>query len=156
MCTASFLCPAVDEGDHEDIVGYTTNPANIDVNRQSTRILKRDFHSIDIQVFHHHETVLSNLKKHRHDQDSSSPMYAPELSRTNLTQQVRETRSEYSPVYDGSLIFIEWCMRCVVHGGVIHTTRGLFSRRYPFNFLVPPFVMIPVTVSHGMSALRRH
>ena len=48
-----------DEGDHEDIVGNTANLTNVDVNRQSTRILQRDFHqrgySTDIQVFSHHQ-----------------------------------------------------------------------------------------------------
>ena len=67
MCTATFLSPAFEEDDHEDIIGNTANLTNADVNRQRTRILKRDFHqrdySTDIQVFFHHETVLSNLRQ---------------------------------------------------------------------------------------------
>ena len=55
MCMATFLSPAFDEGDHEDIVGNTANLTNADVNRQSFRVLKRDFlqrgQSTDIQVF---------------------------------------------------------------------------------------------------------
>ena len=46
--------PVFDEDDHEDIVGNTANLTNDDVNRQSTRISKRDFrqrdYSTDIRV----------------------------------------------------------------------------------------------------------
>ena len=72
---------------------------------------------------------------HRHDKDSSTPISAPELSRTSLAQQARETRSQYSHVYDRILILIDIGVRGVVQGGVSHTTRCLFSKRSRYNFL---------------------
>ena len=134
------------------------------MNRQSTRILKKDFHQRgcppDIQVFFHCETVPSNLRRHRHDQDSSNPASAPASSHTSLAQQARETRSECSFVYEETLSLTEIVVcAAVVQGGVIHTTRGLFWRRSSFNFLCAGLRgendSIPVTVLHGMSTMQR-
>ena len=116
-------CLAFDEGDHEDIVQNTTNLTNVDVTRKYQEFEERLPSAklpTDIQVFFHCETVLSNLRKHRHDQDSSKPTSAPESSHTSLAQRARETRSEYSLEYDGILT-----LTSVVHAGVIHTTRSL-------------------------------
>ena len=56
---------------------------------------------------------------------------------------------------------LDWdcCEHCVVQGGLIHTTRGFFSRRSSFNLSVPAcgeIEAIPVTVLCGMSTKRRH
>ena len=101
MYIATFLSPSFDEGGHEDIVGNTANLTNVDVNRQSTKIVEEISEIITtvIQVFFHRETVLSNLRKHRHDQDSSTFTSAPESSHTSLVQQARETQPRCSCVH---------------------------------------------------------
>ena len=62
VCTTTFLSPVFDDDDHEDIVESTANLTNVDVNRQSTMILKTDFYeqsySTDIKRFFHCENVL--------------------------------------------------------------------------------------------------
>ena len=44
------------------------------------------------------------------------------------------------------------CVRCVVQGRVIHTTRGFFSRRSSFNLSVPAFDRR----SHSSDCIARH
>ena len=115
MCIAKFLSPVFDEDD----VGNATNLTNVDVNRQSTR-------TTDIQVFFHTETVLSTLRTHRYDQDSSISTSAPELSRTSPAQQARDRRSEYSLVCDGTLILTEIGV-CVVWHRKVSTSQPAVS-----------------------------
>ena len=67
-CVLQRFFPAFNDDDHEDIVGCTTNS-----DRRRCE---------QAQVFSHHETVLSNLRKHHHGQDSFH---------TSLFHQVRET-----------------------------------------------------------------
>ena len=140
MCTAKFLSPAFDEGDHGDNVGNKANLTNVDVNRQSTKISKRDLHQrdylTDIDVFFHHETVLLNPREDRHDKDSSIPTSAPESSHTSLVQQARETRLEHSLVYDGTLILTEIVV-CVVWYKEVSSTQLAVSSQQGLLSIFP-------------------
>ena len=80
-----------------------THLTNVDVNRQSTRISKRDFHQRNYPLTSRCSSTmkpfLANLRTHRHDQDLSRPASAaPESSRTSSFNKP-EIHDQYIHLY---------------------------------------------------------